>query len=109
MSRTGRPAHYDSNRIRDGAPEASDDIIGGWPIDRLLRMNERFVERMWRAVRRGLEKPPVEVEIPANGHGTVCAHCGRPLICVRKTKRFCDSNCRNRWHAQHAQTNGDGR
>jgi hypothetical protein len=48
----GRPP-YLHNRIRDGRYEPGDEIAGGWPLERLLRMNDRFVERMERALRTG--------------------------------------------------------
>jgi hypothetical protein len=44
----GRPP-YLHNHSEDYEP--GDEIIGGWPIDRLLRMNNRFVERLKHAIR----------------------------------------------------------
>ena len=57
----GRPPHLHSP-TRDGHFEPGDEVAGGWPLDRLLRMNDRFVARLANAIARGLEKRPQETE-----------------------------------------------
>jgi hypothetical protein len=41
-----------------GNPEPGDEQIGGWPRERLERMDRRFVARLERAIRRGEERSP---------------------------------------------------
>src|SRR5262249_35329995 len=81
----GRPPHL-HNRTRNGHCEPGDEIAGGWTLERLLRMNDCFTERLERAIARGLEKRPQETEDAArrrrehmaqmNGESVVCA-CGK--------------------------------
>jgi hypothetical protein len=49
-----RASHYAS---KDRPPQPGDEA-GAWPHEQLLRMNERFVERMEHAIERGLERRP---------------------------------------------------
>jgi hypothetical protein len=56
--RNRRPEHYNASKLADAQP--GDEAIGDWPRDRLIRMNERFVERMKRAIALGLERPDLE-------------------------------------------------
>jgi hypothetical protein len=37
-------------------PQAGDERDGTWPREQLLAMNRRFVERVERAIRLGLER-----------------------------------------------------
>jgi len=86
----GRPPYLHS---RDKRCEPGDEIAGGWTLERLLRMNDRFVERLEHAIARGLEKRPQETEDEAhrrrehmaemNGKSVVCA-CGRAFHPARK-------------------------
>ena len=81
----GRPP-YMHNQIRDGRYEPGDEITGAWPPEQLLRMNDRFVERLERAFARGLETRPQETEDEAhqrrehtaqmNGGSPICTRCG---------------------------------
>jgi hypothetical protein len=52
-----RPEHYSASKLVTGRPAAND---GDAPYsqEQLIRMNERFVERMQRAIERGLERRP---------------------------------------------------
>jgi len=38
--------------------QPGDEVVGEYSRERLLRMDERFRERMQRAIERGLERPP---------------------------------------------------
>jgi uncharacterized OB-fold protein len=76
-------------------------------------MNDRFVERLERAIARGLEKPPQETEEEARRrrehtarvNGTTCAHCGKTFVPVRSTKQYCSVRCRHAaYHQRHAPT-----
>jgi hypothetical protein len=48
----GRPP-YVRNQIRDCRYEPGDEITGGWTLEQLLRMDDRFVERVERAIAVG--------------------------------------------------------
>jgi len=99
----GRPPYVHS-RIRDGGYEPGDEIAGGWTLERLLRMNDRFVERLERAIARGLESRPQETEDEArrrrehaalmNGRDTTCAHCDKAFAPIRSTQKYCSERCR---------------
>jgi hypothetical protein len=99
----GRPPHVHS-RIRDEQHEASDEISGGWTLERLLRMNDRFVDRMERAIASGLEMLPEQAGNEArrrqdptarvNGNGTPCAHCGADFTPFRTDMKYCSVGCR---------------
>jgi len=39
-------------------PQPGDEQVGEYSRERLIRMNDRFVERMESAISRGLECPP---------------------------------------------------
>jgi hypothetical protein len=45
-----------ASRLASGPCEPGDQQTGEWTRERLIRMNERFVERMERAISRGLER-----------------------------------------------------
>jgi hypothetical protein len=73
----------------------------------------RFVERLERAVARGLERLPHETEDEARRrrehiarvNGRACAHCGRVFVPIRSTKQYCSVGCRNAaYHQRHAPT-----
>jgi hypothetical protein len=49
----GRPPHKNS---KEALPVAGDEL-GAWSYSQLLRMNEKFSQRMTRAIERGLEQP----------------------------------------------------
>jgi hypothetical protein len=53
--RRGRPSQY-----RHADAEPGDEIAGGWSRTELLKMNDRFVERVERAIALGLERRPEE-------------------------------------------------
>ena len=99
----GRPPHVHS-QIRDGRYEPGDEITGGWTLERLLRMNNRFVERLERAVARGLETLPrqagdgahrrQELAAQVNGRDSTCAHCGDPFVPIRGNQKYCSERCR---------------
>ena len=98
----GRPPHLHS-QIRDGLYEPGDEIAGGWPLERLLRMNERFVARLTNAIARGLEKRPQQTEDEArrrreqstqSSEGRVCA-CGKAFHPGRSNQVFCSKRCRD--------------
>ena len=97
----GRPPHLYS-RIRDDHYEPGDEIAGGWTLERLLRMNDRFVERLEHAIARGLEKRPQETEDEArrrreaqmNGDGVVCT-CGKAFHPTRSNQVYCSKRCRD--------------
>jgi hypothetical protein len=98
----GRPPHVHS-RIRDGQHEPSDEISGGWTPERLLQMNDRFVERVERAIACGLESRPRETEqarhcrestVRANENRTPCAHCGNAFTPIRSDMKYCSIRCR---------------
>jgi hypothetical protein len=83
-----------------------------WPYTRaeLIRMNDRFIERMEQALARGLEKLPREVEARvwerrvriAQMHSKACAHCGRRFVPIRRTRKFCSQYCRGAHQRQAA-------
>jgi hypothetical protein len=54
MSSNGkrRPEHYTASKLADGPPAANDGDLP-YTREQLLRMNERFVERVQRAIERG--------------------------------------------------------
>jgi len=54
----GRPPHKNS---KEAPPQAGDEL-GAYSYSQLLRMNDRFVERVERAIARGLERPCDESE-----------------------------------------------
>ena len=99
----GRPPHLYS-RVRDGHCEPGDEIAGGWTLERLLRMNDRFVARLEHAIARGLEKRPQETEDEArrrrehmaqmNGESVVCA-CGKAFRPTRSNQVYCSKRCRD--------------
>jgi len=59
MARAGRPSDPHS-RLKDAPGSESDARIGSWPHERLVQMDQRFVERVTRAIERGEERPPSE-------------------------------------------------
>ena len=99
----GRPPHL-HNRTRDRHCEPGDEIAGGWTLERLLRMNDRFTERLEHAIARGLEKRPQETEHAArrrrehmaqmNGESVVCA-CGKAFHPSRGNQVYCSKRCRD--------------
>jgi hypothetical protein len=98
----GRPPHVHS-QIRDGQPAPSDEIAGGWTFERLLQMNDRFIERVERAIACGLETLPQQAgdearqrrEPTARVNGdTTCAHCGRAFVPFRSDMKYCSQSCR---------------
>lgn|SRR5262245_1255874 len=93
----GRPP-YTHSQIRDGDYEPGDEMVGGWSLQQLHDMNDRFVERMNRAIALGLEAPPQgapqQDAPPTQIHnGSACAHCGRPFFTTRSDKKFCSQWC----------------
>jgi hypothetical protein len=52
----GRPPHKNSKE----APPVDGDGDAPYSRERLIKMNERFSQRMQRAIERGKEKPPVD-------------------------------------------------
>ena len=99
----GRPPHVHS-RIRDGHYEPSDEVTGGWTLERLRRMNDRFVARLEHAIARGVEKQPRETEDEArrrrehmaqmNGESVVCT-CGKAFHPTRSNQVYCSKRCRD--------------
>jgi hypothetical protein len=95
----GRPPYLHSH---SEAYEPGDEIIGGWPIDRLLRMNDRFVERLKHAIARGLEKRPKETDDDAQRRreqsihdgGRICT-CGKAFRPIRSNQVYCSKRCRD--------------
>jgi len=76
-------------------------------------MNERFVERLERAIARGLETRPQETEDEARRrrehaaqvNGTTCAYCGNAFTSIRSTKKYCSHRCRRAaYHQRHTPT-----
>jgi hypothetical protein len=53
--RSGRPPHKNSKT----APNQAGDELAQWSRIQLVRMDEKFCQRMERAIKRGLEQPPV--------------------------------------------------
>ena len=92
----GRPPHEHSQQ---GNWEPGDEIAGGWTVEHLIRMNDRFVERLERAIARGLEKPPQETEEEARRrrehtarvNGTTCAHCSNAFVPICSTQKYCQA------------------
>ena len=101
----GRPPYMHS-QIRDGRYEPGDEIAGGWPPEQLLRMNERFAERLERAFARGLESRPQETEdeahrrrelvVQMNGESPICTRCGDSFVPIRggDQQKYCSRRCR---------------
>ena len=97
----GRPPHLYS-RIRDDHYEPGDEIAGGWMLERLLRMNDRFVERLEHAIARGLEKRPKETDDDAQRRreqsihdgGRICT-CGKAFRPIRSNQVYCSKRCRD--------------
>jgi len=56
-SNGANPQQRRESKLAAAPCTAADEIAGDWPRERLIRMNERFVERMQRAIARGLERP----------------------------------------------------
>jgi len=50
----GRPPHKNS---KEAPPQAGDEL-GAYSYSQLMRMDEKFRERMTRAIERGLERSP---------------------------------------------------
>jgi hypothetical protein len=67
-------------------------------------MNERFVERLERAIARGLETRPQEIDDEArqrreraarmNSGDPTCAHCSNAFVPIRSTQKYCSERCR---------------
>jgi len=96
----GRPPHLHSP-TRDGHFEPGDEVAGGWPLDRLLRMNDRFVACLANAIARGLEKRPQETEDEArrrrkqqSSEDRVCT-CGKAFHPTRSNQVYCSKRCRD--------------
>ena len=102
----GRPPHM-HNQIRDRSYEPGDEITGAWTAERLLRMNERFVERLERAFARGLERRPQETGDEAHqrrehatqmngGDDPICTRCGDTFVPIRggDQQKYCSRRCR---------------
>jgi len=89
---------------QDNCYEPGDEIAGGWTLERLLHMNDRFVERLEHAIARGLEKRPQETEDEArqrresmaqlNGESVVCG-CGKAFHPARSNQVYCSKRCRD--------------
>ena len=81
--------------IEDAQPEPGDEIAGEWTLERLLRMNDRFVERLERAFAHGLERRPNQADqqlrrtTPVNGGDVICAHCGDRFTPFRSDMKYC--------------------
>jgi hypothetical protein len=56
--RNRRPEPYTSGK--DCPQQPGDEVVGEYSRERLLRMNDRFVERVEHAIRLGLEHPEPE-------------------------------------------------
>jgi hypothetical protein len=94
------------SQIRDNRYEPGDEIAGAWTVERLLRMNERFVERLERAFARGLENRPQETTNEAhrrqehaaqmNGESPICTRCGDAFVPIRggDQQKYCSPRCR---------------
>ena len=107
----GRPPHM-HNQIRDGRYEPGDEVTGAWTVERLLRMNDRFVERLERAFARGLETRPQETEDEAhqrrehaaqmNGKSPICTRCGDAFVPIRggDQQKYCSHRCRELAHLE---------
>jgi hypothetical protein len=62
MSIKRKASHYRASK--SAVAEPGDEAIGDYSLDRLIQMNARFVERVERAIERGLERRP-DGEAPA--------------------------------------------
>jgi hypothetical protein len=102
----GRPPHQHAHTW-DDTFEPGDEIPGGWSLEQLLRMNERFVERVERAFARGLETHPGETAdgthrrqeraIQMNGgDDPICIRCGDSFVPIRggNQQKYCSHHCR---------------
>ena len=54
----GKAPTNGGSKLVNSAFERGDEQVGNWPREQLLKMDARFVERMERAIERGLEQPP---------------------------------------------------
>lgn len=99
----GRPPHL-HNQIQDYEP--GDEIVGGWPLDRLLRMNDRFTERLEHAIACGLERPQKtdgevrqrrEQSTQLCDEDRVCS-CGKAFHPGRRNQVYCSRRCYNARH-----------
>jgi hypothetical protein len=93
----GRPP-YEHSQIRDKAWEPGDEIAGGWSLERLLHMNDRFADRLERAFASGLEQRTTDEAVPRrrladSGGGMACARCGRVFIPRQATAKYCSQRC----------------
>jgi hypothetical protein len=43
---------------KDTPPQSGDEVVGAYSYEQRVRMNDRFVERMEKAIAAGKEKPP---------------------------------------------------
>ena len=94
----GRPPHEHSQQ---GHWEPGDEIAGGWTVEHLIRMNDRFVERLKRAFARGLETRPQEIDDEArqrreraarmNSGDPTCAHCSNAFVPICSTQKYCQA------------------
>jgi len=91
----GRPAHAHP-QIENWEP--GDEVVGGWSLERLLHMNDRFADRLERAFADGLERrttdeaPRQRMQLTGNG-GMPCAHCDRVFIPRQATSKYCSQRC----------------
>ena len=67
----GRPPHLRCKILE--RPEPDDAVVGSWPRERLLEMDQRFVERLERAIAAGDE--------PAGAGQRARAMSGRRAAC----------------------------
>jgi hypothetical protein len=88
-------AHGEANTCEPG-----DEVVGGWSLERLLLMNDRFAARLEQAFARGLERrigdeAPHRLRLAGNG-GMACAHCGTVFVPFCCTQKYCSQNCNQR-------------
>jgi len=79
--------------------EPGHETAGGWPLERLLLMNDRFADRLERAFSSGSERrlPGNEAShhrwhLEGNG-GMTCARCGTAFIPFFCTQKYCSQRC----------------
>jgi len=63
MARNGKPAHHGA-RTKQEPPQPGDEREGDWPREKLVAMNEKFCERMKKALVDGREKLPTGSGVP---------------------------------------------
>jgi hypothetical protein len=92
----GRPAHVTHKQQENWEP--GDEVAGGWSLERLLHMNDRFADRLERAFSNGLERrttdeaPQQRTRLAGNG-GMACARCSKVFVPFCCTQKYCSQRC----------------